>query len=202
MSYADIAAKGPQQSAEEVISSILRDMLVIGGGVEYAVVDIAMCIAVARLRKRRAPPVAEVNRTDDSVHSLVDVDSPHVASVPSDFESQDVQTSTQADRLEIEEQARLHQAEARAKEEKEKAKAKARRAGHKIHANASNPVVLGNAITVGVLGAALGFGAYRKYTAGQLSWKLAGAWAGALGLFGVADYYVSQYFFQKYPPKN
>jgi hypothetical protein len=53
-------------------------------------------------------------------------------------------------------------------------------------------VVLGNAVVVGVLGTVLGVGAYRKYAAGELSWKVVGAWAGVVGLFAGADYYVSQ----------
>ena len=51
---------------------------------------------------RRAPPVAELEHTDDSTHSLIDVDSPHISSVPSDFETQSIKTDTQADRLERE----------------------------------------------------------------------------------------------------
>ena len=51
--------------------------------------------------------------------------------------------------------------------------------------------MLGNAILVGVLGTALGVGAYRKYAAGELTWKVAGLWAGAVGLFAGADYFVS-----------
>ena len=42
------------------------------------------------------------------------------------------------------------------------------------------------------MGTALGFGAYRKWTQNELSWKLVGAWAGVVGLFAVGDYYVSQ----------
>ena len=35
------------------------------------------------------------------------------------------------------------------------------------------------------------YGAYQKYSKGELSWKLVGAWAGVVGLFATADYYVS-----------
>ncbi|KAK8189513.1 hypothetical protein BKA81DRAFT_307867 [Phyllosticta paracitricarpa] len=133
-------------------------------------------------------PQDVIHNTDDSTHSLVDVDTPHVASVPSDFESQPVKTETQLERLEREAVIRE---EAKAKEEK--AKAKAKKGGRRLRENADNPVVIGNAVTIGVVGAALGFGAYKKYNAGELSWKLAGAWAGAVGLFGVAEYYLSKY---------
>lgn len=36
------------------------------------------------------------------------------------------------------------------------------------------------------------FGAYQKYSMGQLTWKIAGAWAGLVGLFATADYFASQ----------
>jgi len=151
----------------------------------------------------RAPPVPEIEHTDDSVHSLIDVDSPHISSVPSDYETQSVKTDTQAERLEHEAEARERQAEetaskAKAKasaakdKAKDKAKAKAGKGAGKIRENADNPVVVGNAITVGLLGTALGAGAYRKYTAGELTWKVVGAWAGVVGLFAVGDYYISQ----------
>lgn len=163
MSYADIAAKGPKQSAEEA----------------------------------RAPAPPQVERTEDSVQSLVDVDSPHISSVPSDFESQSIKTDTQAERIEREEEAKRA-----AKEAKEKAAAKASRGKHLAKENANNPVVLGNVLGVGILGTALGVGAYRKWVRDELSWKVVGTWAGVVGLFAVGDYYVSKYFFQKYPPKK
>ncbi|KAF2762320.1 hypothetical protein EJ05DRAFT_205661 [Pseudovirgaria hyperparasitica] len=149
----------------------------------------------------RAPPPTEVESiTSESTHSLIDVDTPHVSTVPSTFSSQEIQTDTQAARIEREEQA----ADARAKAQAaaDKAKAKSRRAGGILSKNADNPVVLGNLVTAGLLTGVLGLGAYRKYTAGELSWKVAGAWAGAVGLFAAADYFVSQRLFQKYPPKK
>lgn len=148
----------------------------------------------------RAPALPTVEKSDDSVASLIDVDSPHVSSVPSDFESQPIKTETQAERIDREAEAR--EAREKAQEAAEKAKAKASRGGQYARANSDNPVVLGNALTVGILGTALGVGAYRKYVRDELSWKVVGAWAGVVGLFGVADYYVSQYFFKKYPPKK
>ncbi|KAJ9636842.1 hypothetical protein H2199_007836 [Coniosporium tulheliwenetii] len=160
--------------------------------------------------RRRAPPMPEVERTDDSVHSLVDVDSPHISSVPSDYESQSIKTDTQAERIEHEEEDRelqeLQQKEEEAKEKareaKDKAKAKAKKAGNVMKENSDNPVVIGNAVTVGILGAVLGYGAYRKYSAGELTWKVVGAWVGIVGLFAAGDYYVSQRLFKKYPPKK
>lgn len=51
---------------------------------------------------------------------------------------------------------------------------------------------IGNAIAVVGLSAGLGFGAYRKYAAGELTWKVVGAWAGVVGLFAAGDFYLSQ----------
>jgi protein required for attachment to host cells len=163
MSYADVAASGPKQSAEEA----------------------------------RAPPVAEIQPTEESVSSLVDVDSPHISSVPSDYESQSVKTDTQAARQEREEEIK----EA-AKEIRDSAAAKKEKAKDKVRKNADNPVVLSNAVGLAVVAAALSFGAYRKHSRGELTGKVVAAWAGVVGLFGLGDYYVSQYFFKRYPPKN
>ncbi|KZM22726.1 hypothetical protein ST47_g6137 [Ascochyta rabiei] len=167
MSYADVAASGPKQSAEEVST------------------------------EPRAPAVPQVEHTEDSVYSLVDVDSPHISSVPSDYESQSIKTDTQAARKEREEEIKNT-----AKEIRDSAAAKKDKAKDKARKNADNPVVLSNAVGLAVLGAALSFGAYRKYSRGELTGKVVAAWAGVVGLFGLGDYYVSQYFFQRYPPKN
>jgi hypothetical protein len=61
---------------------------------------------------------------------------------------------------------------------------------------------VGNAAAVAILGTALGVGAYRKWSRNELSWNVVGAWAGVVGLFALGDYYVSNYFFKKYPPKK
>jgi len=177
MSYAAAAAKGPKQSPEE----------------------------------KRAPAPPEVLHEDSpSTSSLIDVDTDSVHTVPSDFTSHSVTTSTQADRLERE----AEQTEAKAKEELERAekefskkekeaKAKAKKLGGKIERNSDNPVFVGNAVAVVALSAGLGFGAYRKYAAGELTWKVVAAWTGVVGLFAAGDYYLSQYLFKnKYPPKK
>jgi len=65
-----------------------------------------------------------------------------------------------------------------------------------------NPVALGNAVIVGVLGTVLGIGAYRKYAAGEFSWRVAGIWAGVVGVFAAADYWATSFLYKKYPPKK
>jgi len=143
---------------------------------------------------RRAPAVPEIVHDETNVQTLVDVDSPHVSSVPSDFSSQPIKTETQAERVHLEHEAhkKAHEAKHKAHEAKRKAESKAEKAKKTLKNNTDHPVILGNAVTIAALGGLLGFGAYRKYAAGELTWKVAGLWAGAVGLFGVADYYVSQ----------
>ena len=85
-----------------------------------------------------------------------------------------------------------HDAKEKAKEVGAEARDRAQRAGHELSENRDNPVVVGNAVAIAAAGAALGFGAYRKYAAGELTWKVVGAWVGVVGLFAVGDYWFSQ----------
>jgi len=176
MSYASAAAKGPKQTAEE----------------------------------KRAPVPPEVIHSETaSSASLIDVDTDSVHTVPSDFREHKVQTDTQAARLEREADHVAQKAEDDAKkarkefsEKEKKAKASAKNFGGKIERNSDNPVFIGNAVAVVALSAGLGFGAYRKYAAGELTWKVVAAWTGVVGLFAAGDYYLSQYLFKtKYPTK-
>jgi hypothetical protein len=125
----------------------------------------------------------------------VDVDSPHISSVPSDYESQPVKTTTQADRIEREEQAKaaLEETKAKSKQAAEKAKSKSRHGKNYVQENSDNPVILGNTILIATLGGLLGYSTYRKYTAGELTWKVVGLGAAAVAAFGAADYFISQY---------
>lgn len=166
----------------------------------------------------RAPELPQVEKTESEVASLVDVDTPHVSSVPPDYESQPVKTSTQATRLEQEAEDEARQAaqqifdeaqdvKEEAKEKArvggKKAKAKAKEGVRKLDANKENPVVVTNGVILAIGGVALGVAAYNKYTNGTLDWKFAGITAGAVAALAVADYYASQWLFQnKYPPKD
>lgn len=161
----------------------------------------------------RAPPVPELEKTESEVASLIDVDSPHVSSVKSDFEDQAEQTKTQAARKEREAEDKLRElsdkaadkateAKKKATAEGKKAKEKAKAGGKKLQDNKDNPVVIGNAVIILAGVAVLGFGAYKKHSEGQLDWKVAGATAGIVGAIAVADYFGSQWLFKnKYPPK-
>lgn len=121
---------------------------------------------------------------------MIDVDGPHVQTVESDFLEQEVQTSTQAERIERE----AEEKEKRKREDEEK-KSKARKAKAKasgISENTSNPVFVANAVIATLVGAGLGFGAYKQHARGNLSWELVGLSAGAVGVFGAVDYFVSK----------
>lgn len=74
----------------------------------------------------------------------------------------------------------------------QKAKKEAKEGAQWADENKKNPVVIGNAVVISALAGVLGIGAYRLHRAGELTWKVAGAWAGVVGLFAVGDYYVSQ----------
>ena len=141
-----------------------------------------------------------------SAGATKDVDSDHVGTVVNNYSGE---TDTQMERLDRE----AEDAEAAAKERFQRFEDEARRdyskgknvAGKKateakrtlrrdyneVKENRDNPVVIGNAVVWTVLAAVLGFGAYRQHSEGKLNWKVAGAWAGVVGLFGAADYYVS-----------
>lgn len=108
--------------------------------------------------------------------------------MPSDYESQSVKTDTQAERI-----AREEEVKKEAEQLKEQAAAKKESAKEKAKKNADHPVVIGNAVGLAIIGGVVGLGAYRQYARGELTGKVVAAWAAAVGLFGVGDYYVSQY---------
>jgi ATP-dependent 26S proteasome regulatory subunit len=112
---------------------------------------------------------------------------------------QSVKTNTQAERLEREAEqveakveAEMERAEKEFHKKEKEAKAKAKKTVGHLERNSDNPVFVGNAVAVVALSAGLGFGAYRKYAAGELTWKVVAAWAGVVGLFAAGDYYLSQ----------
>ncbi|EXJ64702.1 hypothetical protein A1O7_01040 [Cladophialophora yegresii CBS 114405] len=182
MSYADIAAKGPKQSPEEVRHPVL------------------LVETVPKLTNNRLP---SLEPSESESASLVDVDSPHVSSVTSDFREQSVKTDTQAERLEHEAEDKARAAAREISHDADSAKKKAatkgkqikdelKKDGNKLNENRDNPVVIGNALIWGIATVAIGYGAYQKHTEGKLDWQLAGTVAGAVGAFAVADYFGSK----------
>ncbi|KAL8870208.1 MAG: hypothetical protein Q9198_007686 [Flavoplaca austrocitrina] len=81
-------------------------------------------------------------------------------------------------------------------------KEEAKEKGNELSRNRDNPVVVGNALVIGIGSVALGFVGYQKYAKGELSWEVAGITAAAVSAFAVGDYYLSQYLFREKFPKK
>lgn len=131
--------------------------------------------------------------------------------MPTDFKQKDIKTTTQAERVERESEADVTEqagrrggggggkgkstAQDKDKEGKGKGKDKDRtreEEGFSLSRNLGHPVVIGNAVLVGLLGGVLGLGGYRRFLDGRLSWRVAGAWSGVVAAYGVVDYLVSR----------
>lgn len=144
------------------------------------------------------PPQIVPSETAGSTASLIDVDSPSVRTVPSDFLEQDVQTGTQEKRKERESNAAsasaaAHaraQAEADLAKKKTTGRGKARKADARLTSffadlgeGTSTAVVAANLAAVVGVSAYLGYKALALYERGNLSWKNIGVGAGvALGV--------------------
>lgn len=141
------------------------------------------------------PPQVE-SSTTASTSSLVDVDTPSVRTVPSDFGDQEVQTTTQADRIEREEEAAAAEAEAKrkARSARERAAARARSADNWLVAkiaslgdSAATALFAGNLAVVMGLGAVMGYKAWGLYERRALGWKGVGLGLGLLGIVGLGE---------------
>jgi hypothetical protein len=126
------------------------------------------------------------------VSSLVDVDMPSVRTVPSDFLEQDIQTETQAGRIEREKASERARAEAELV--KKKALAKARKADSwltkqfsSLSEDGVNALVIGNLVAVVGLSAFLGYKAIGLYERGKLSWQNIGLGLGIVGVVGAVE---------------
>ena len=128
--------------------------------------------------------------------SLIDVDTPSVHTVPSDFAEQDIQTETQAAR--IEHDALEKDIAAKARAEADFAKKKTRRGVQKADSwltkqftsmseGASSALVLGNLVTIVGISGWLGFKAWSLYDRGRLDWKTAGYGLGLLATVGAVE---------------
>ena len=167
----------------------------------------------------RAPPLPSI---EDSSSSLVEVDSQHIKSEASEDAQKakekaiDASEKTKEKSASYAQEAREKASEA-AQYSKEKgsefadsasanygkakksaskgakeAKEEFKSAGQDLSDNRDNPVVIANGVLIVAGSAALGYGAYTKHMAGELDWKLAGIWAGAVGAVAIGDYYLSQ----------
>ncbi|KAI9893602.1 MAG: hypothetical protein M1814_006398 [Vezdaea aestivalis] len=173
----------------------------------------------------RAPLVPTVSNTTPaaSENSLIDVDAPSVHTVPSNFSSQEIKTDTQAERLDLEAEARSKRdatkqkasaAKGKAKEGAQEAKGKAKEGAQEaegavkrwvenVKENRGNPVYVGNALLAVGIGAAAGVAGWRIWgKGGELNWRVAGVWGAGVGALVFGDVLVSRYLAKnKYPPK-
>ncbi|KAK0736161.1 hypothetical protein B0T21DRAFT_440335 [Apiosordaria backusii] len=148
--------------------------------------------------------------TDDSTStsSLVDVDTPSVRTVPSDYAEQEVKTDTQAARIEREEaekkaRAKAEAVRAEADLAKKKAKSKAKKADSWLTKRFENmgdgpagALAAANLIAVIGLSGWLGFKAWGLYERGRLSWKDVGLGLGVLGAVGAVEGAFTNYLYK------
>jgi len=158
-----------------------------------------------------APP-SIVTSDSASTNSLVDVDTPSVRTVPSDFMEQDVQTDTQAARQEREDAAAdaadaASHAAARARAEadlaKKKVSGKARKADNlltkwfgEMSDDTSTALVVTNLAAVIGLGSYLGYRGVGLYERGRLDWKNLGIGFGILGAAGLVQGFIGGYLYK------
>ncbi|KAJ4003559.1 hypothetical protein NW766_012007 [Fusarium irregulare] len=132
-----------------------------------------------------------------STASLVDVDMPSVHTVPADFLEQEVQTETQAARLEREEEAKEE------KRKRESATAKAKQTDNwliqqfsKLSDGNATGLVIANFATVVGLSAYLGYKGWGLYEKGKLDWKAVSLGAGILASVTAAEGAVGRYLYK------
>ncbi|KAK4098153.1 hypothetical protein N658DRAFT_230758 [Parathielavia hyrcaniae] len=159
------------------------------------------------------PQVASTTAPASSTGSLIDVDAPSVRTVPSDFASQDIQTDTQAARIEREDEAEAERAEADLARKRAAAAANnkktgggaaaarkkvaagvkraegwvARQFGTISEGGAAGGVALVNMLAVVGLSGWLGYRAWGLYDRGRLGWRELGLGLGVLGAVGAVE---------------
>ncbi|KAI1653732.1 glycoside hydrolase superfamily [Daldinia decipiens] len=149
-----------------------------------------------------APQPPEIISSESaSTSSLVDVDTPSVRTVPSDFGEQEIQTETQAARQELEDATERARAEAHLA--KKKGTGKARKADSiltqwfaNLSDGASTALVVSNLAAVVGLSAYLGFKAWGLYERGRLGWKSVGIGAGIVTGVGLIEGILGGYLYR------
>lgn len=112
--------------------------------------------------------------------------------VPSDFAEQDVQTETQARRLELEAEAKGK----KAKKEAKKADNWLQAQFAKLSDGSAGAVAVANLAGVVGVSALLGYKAWGLYERGTLSWKDVGLGAGILAGVGIVEGVVGRYLYK------
>ncbi|KAK3192649.1 hypothetical protein K4F52_001448 [Lecanicillium sp. MT-2017a] len=150
--------------------------------------------------EKAAPQPPEVLPNESaSTSSLIDVDAPSVHTVPSDFMEQDVQTDTQAHRLEREASA----AKAKAERAKKAAAGKAKKADSwltkyfsQLSDGAATGVGAANLAALVGVSSYLGYRAWVLYDKGRLSWGNVGAGFGILAAVGAVEAFIGTYIYK------
>lgn len=134
-----------------------------------------------------------------STSSLIDVDLPSVHTVPSDFADQEIQTETQAKRLEREAKA----AEAKAEQVAKKASKKVKKADNwlsaqfaKLSDEEAGGVAIVNLATLVGVSSFLGYKAWGLYDQGRLTWGTVGVGIGILAAVGATESFVATYLYK------
>ncbi|KAI0007652.1 hypothetical protein F4779DRAFT_590825 [Xylariaceae sp. FL0662B] len=137
------------------------------------------------------PPSIQTSETA-STGSLIDVDTPSVRTVPSDFQEQEVKTETQAARQEREDEAQRARAEADLA--KKKGSGKVKRADDvltkwfaELSDNATAAIAVTNIAALVGVGSFVGYKAWALYDRGSLGWKHIGVGAGVLAGLGIVE---------------
>ncbi|OAA69124.1 hypothetical protein ISF_03499 [Cordyceps fumosorosea ARSEF 2679] len=147
-----------------------------------------------------APPPPEIIPNESaSTSSLIDVDMPSVHTVPSDFLEQDVQTETQANRLDRE----AHAARVKADRTRKEAAAKAKKADSwlakqaaQLSDGAASGIALANLATFVGVGSYLGYKAWGLYQNGNLDGKTVGLGVSILAGVGAVHAVVGGYLYR------
>ena len=195
MSYADVASRGPSQPDSEKVPNTIPEIEHSDSGVHS-------------LDSMSSSSAANMSYADQQLASERAAEAEEEAQRAADKTSKQAQDFTaQADselkRLEKETGKKYEEFSKEAKESYDKWNVQARKDWDKVkkeakederwaEKNKGNPVVVGNAVVISAFAGLLGIGAFRMHQQGTLTWKVASAWAGVVGLFGLGDYYISQ----------
>ncbi|KAK8010465.1 glycoside hydrolase superfamily [Apiospora arundinis] len=147
-----------------------------------------------------APQPPQIESTESgSTSSLVDVDTPSVRTVPSDYAEQDIQTDTQAARRDREEEQRRAEADLA----KKRASNKARKADSfltkwfgEMNDDASTALVVSNLVGVVGLSGFLGYKAWDLHARNRLSWQSVGLGLGIMGVVGAVEGVFGRYLYK------
>ncbi|KAI7229950.1 hypothetical protein D0868_02476 [Hortaea werneckii] len=216
MSYAAAARKGPEQSDEEKIPDTVPEIAHSDSGVHSleslnSADEHLQTISYADQQKAAEQAAADAHRAGQQVSQdakdfgrKAETDAQRLeAQAAQKYQELSKEAKKEYDAVKSSASKNYKEFKKEAGVEMDKAEREAREAEEWAAKNKKNPVVVGNVVVIGALAALLSAQAYRMQKAGTLTWKVAGAWAGVVGLFGVGDYFVSQWLFKnKYPPKK